>query len=380
MTGIFHYLYKKTSTGAIQYWVIAVYDNYGEALIETRFGQKGGAEQLTTDLIKVGKNIGKANETTPFEQACLEAKSKYESKLKKGYVENLDDAKAGKLDKIIEGGVSPMLAHKFSDHSHKITYPALVQPKLDGIRCIAILKNNKCTLWSRTRKPITSVPHIVEALEKLDLGGSDMIFDGELYSHEYRDNFEEIVHFVTQEVPIAGYHVVEYHIYDVINEKQNSTRSCYLKDKFQDPYLDIKPIQLVPTTIVESKFEVDKMYEAHIAWGYEGCMVRNMDGKYVNKRSYDLQKVKKFQDNEFEILGIEEGRGKLSGHVGAFVCKTKEGKEFKAKMSGDTSKLKEYFKNHNLWKGKKLTVQYQSLTNYGIPRFPVGLRIREDAF
>lgn len=80
---------------------------------------------------------------------------------------------------------------------------------------------------------------------------------------------------------------------------------------------------------------------------------------------------------EFDIIGIEEGRGKLSGHVGAFVCMTDEGQEFKAKMSGSTEKLKEYFENHDLWKKKQLTVQFQDLTAYGLPRFPVGLRIKE---
>jgi DNA ligase-1 len=81
-------------------------------------------------------------------------------------------------------------------------------------------------------------------------------------------------------------------------------------------------------------------------------------------------------DDEFEIVGIEEGRGKLAGHA-IFVCRTKEGQEFKAKMKGDTAKLKAYFNNHSLWQGKFLTVQYQNISQYGVPRFPVGLRICE---
>ena len=108
-------------------------------------------------------------------------------------------------------------------------------------------------------------------------------------------------------------------------------------------------------------------------------MLRNIDSLYVNKRSYDLQKVKEFQDEEFEIIGIDEGRGKLTGHVGSFVCRTANGKEFLAKMAGDTDKLKEYFENHALWQGKQLTVKFQGLTGKEqVPRFPVGLRIRDD--
>ena len=92
--------------------------------------------------------------------------------------------------------------------------------------------------------------------------------------------------------------------------------------------------------------------------------------------SMDLQKVKDFLDDEFDIVDIEEGRGKLAGHVGAFICKMSDGKTFKAKMSGDTEHLKDYFENHQRWSGMRLTVQYQGLTSYGIPRFPVGKAIR----
>jgi DNA ligase OB-like domain len=55
-----------------------------------------------------------------------------------------------------------------------------------------------------------------------------------------------------------------------------------------------------------------------------------------------------------------------------------DGKEFLAKMSGDTANLKDYFTNHKLWKGKRLTVKYQGLTGAnGVPRFPVGVAIRD---
>ncbi len=60
------------------------------------------------------------------------------------------------------------------------------------------------------------------------------------------------------------------------------------------------------------------------------------------------------------------------------MCRTKEGKTFLAKMSGETDRLQQYFKNHNLWTGKLLTVKYQGLTGAnGVPRFPVGVSIRD---
>jgi DNA ligase-1 len=109
-------------------------------------------------------------------------------------------------------------------------------------------------------------------------------------------------------------------------------------------------------------------------------MLRNAEGLYLShatRRSYDLLKVKKFKgDEEFEIIGIKEGRGKLTGHA-IFICKAANGKEFAAKLEGETSFLKECFENHSLWQGKMLTVEYSELTEDGVPFQGVGKDLRD---
>ncbi len=372
-------LYKKTSTGAIQYWHISVIENSDHSTgydIYTRYGQVNGKEQETFDSILEGKNVGKANETTPKQQAESEAKSQWEKKKKKGYVDSIQAAQAGELDELITGGIEPMLAQSFSKHGHKIKYPCYTQPKLDGIRCVAIVKDGVCTLWSRTRKPITSCPHIIQELEAA-FETRDITLDGELYNHEYKSNFEKIVSLVRQEEPAEGHELVQYHVYDLIAGDVFGNRNVRINQIFQN--FEFFSLKQVVTKAVFEEGEVMDFFEEFTALGYEGAMLRNSESSYVNKRSYDLQKVKEFDDAEFQIVGIEEGRGKLTGHVGAFVCKTGDGKTFLAKMSGDTGKLADYFRNHSLWNGKRLTVQYQGLTGKeGVPRFPVGLRIREE--
>lgn len=373
-------LYKKTSTGAIQFWQIGVdpcagtgHDTPSE--IATSYGQVGTDKvQTTYDVIYEGKNIGKANGTTAHEQAISEAKSKWEKQKKKGYVESIGAAEADELDDLIEGGIVPMLAQSFSKHGHKIKFPCYVQPKLDGIRCIAILRDGKCTLWSRTRKRINSVPHIEQELERMFK--INVVLDGELYNHKYKSEFEKIVSLVRQEESGEGHEIVQYHVYDVVSEKNFDHRQESIRFWFQTG--DSDSVIPVETKYIQEK-EVMDYFEKYKKEGFEGAMLRNSDSPYVNKRSYDLQKVKEFDDAEFPIIGIEEGRGKLAGRVGAFVCRTTSGKEFLAKMSGETSNLKKYFEDHSLWKGKLLTVQYQGLTGKeGVPRFPVGLRFREE--
>ena len=379
---IFPVLFKKTSTGAIQFWDICVEPDVSftqnvPGIIKTTYGQLGTDNpQITTDTISEGKNKGRANETTPMEQAYKEAESRWKKQLKKGYVESKEAAEVGEVDEIIEGGVNPMLAHNFNKHAHKIVFPAYAQAKLDGIRCIAMIKDGTCTLWSRTRKPITSMPHIIAELEA-SFGQMDMILDGELYNHKYKTNFEQIVSMVRQEEPGEGHEMVEYHIYDVVAEGTFEERWHNFSDLFsfyEDVFISIK---LVQTLLVREDYVMDFFQEMRVS-GYEGAILRNLHGKYANKRSYDLQKMKEFEDGEFEIIGIEEGRGKLSGHVGAFVCRTAEGREFLAKMSGSTERLRDFYTDHNLWKGKCLTVQFQGLTGKeGVPRFPVGIAIRD---
>ncbi len=374
-------LYKKTSTGAIQFWYIEARPAatiLPQGIISIAYGQQDtDSPQTTQELISEGKNIGKANATTPYEQALAEAQSKWEKQKKKGYVESIEAAQAGELDALIEGGIVPMLAQSFSKHAHKIKFPCYAQPKLDGIRCIAIVKDGECTLWSRTRKPITGVPHIQREVERI-YGKLDVILDGELYNHNLKKDFEKIVSMVRQEEPAQGHEIVQYHIYDVITDQTFSDRWENYISRLPVPKDPPKYVFLVSTGKIQSEDFVMPAFESAVQMGYEGLMLRNADSKYVNKRSYDLQKVKEFDDAEFEITGIDEGRGKLAGHVGAFVCRTTDGKEFLAKMSGETTKLREYFENHNLWKGKRLTVKFQGLTGAnGVPRFPVGVSIRD---
>lgn len=362
-------LYKKTSTGAIQEWSIGVEKN----VIVTIHGQSDGKKQRAEETIKEGKNIGKANETTPAEQALSEAMSKWEGKIKKGYVEDVTRASAGEKD--IDGGYDPMLAHKFADHGHKIKYPAYQQPKLNGHRCLATINNGVATLWTRTRKPITSMPHIIKELQDVYPTGNHEL-DGELYNHSYKDSFEHIASLIRQETPKPNCTDVEYHLYDQRSQSGFGERSEDLRLKlhcYEKAKAGLKYLRRVSTVSVKDEEEMISTFESFLKQGYEGGMARNANSPYVGKRSYDLQKIKEFQDDEFPIVGIEEGRGSYAG-CGIFICQAKNGDKFSVKMRGPKEQLKVFLDDPSIWKGKMLTVKYQYISVYGIPIFPVGER------
>jgi DNA ligase-1 len=364
-------LYKRTSTGALQEWTIFA----AEGRYWTKFGQTGGTIQQSERVDCVSKNVGRANETSADQQAVLEAQALWEKKLKKDYTQD-QNAKAGQASELIEGGILPMLAHKFSDQGDKLKYPCFVQPKLDGHRCIAMPGGE---LWSRTRKLITGVPHIVKAIQELGL--STIALDGELYNHAYCDKFEQLSSFIKQKVPKPGYEAVQYHVYDAVMTGHSfRDRNQWLNETLWR-YRSTKGVEIVvvETREVANEDELMLAFEDFLAQGYEGAIARNANGAYVNKRSYDLLKIKKFDDAEFWCVAVEEGKGKMAGHA-IFVCKNADGSAlFKAKMKGDHLSLVKYFEHPELVVNKRVTVKYQGLTNKnGVPRFPVALRVRED--
>jgi len=361
-------LYSKNVDGSIQQWEVSTKDNN----IIKRYGRVGGIIQEEVQIVKTGKNKGKKNETTLLEQTEKEALAFWTKKKKEGYVENIDSAKVNEIDSsVIAGGIEPMLAHKFRDHSHKIKYPAYIQPKLDGIRCVAIYKDKKCTLWTRTRKLITSVPHIESELERQLNGKGDIILDGELYNHSLKNEFEKIVSAVRKEEPSTDSKKIQYYIYDLVSEKSFANRSELIKELI----INNEITKVVPTNKILVEDEIESYFNKYRQEGYEGAIVRNASGEYQNKRSYNLQKVKEFDDSEFEIVSVTSGKGRMEGKA-IFICKIQD-KTFNVKMEGSLEKLEEIYNSQDKVIGKKLTVRYQGLTSDGIPRFPVGVSIRD---
>lgn len=351
-------------------------------IIHTKFGQMGTPNpQATSDIISEGKNPGKKNETSPVQQAEKEAKSKWQKQLDSGYVESLDRAEAGENDLM---GVECMLAHSYGifvnkvfepDQCKKIKFPAAIQPKFDGIRS---LTQSDCSLWSREHKPIKSVPHIEEEIKSVFPRTAPPL-DGEMYNHLYKHEFEKITSIVTQKTKVSPDHkIVQYHIYDLaLTDIGFWDRHLALEEMLKDSEFLIP----VPTEIVNSHEEIVAAFEKYRALGYEGIMVRNLDAPYEGKRSYNLLKLKEFFEEEFEIIGAEEGRGKLIGHLAAFICKTKDGAHFKASMKCTQARKKELLETKEQHFGKMLTVRFQGYTvKNKVPRFPEGIRFREAGF
>ena len=390
-------LYNTTiGTGREKQWSICVLENGPTYIIQSSHGIVGGKMVVHETVIHEGKNIGKKNETSPKQQAILEATREWTKKVKQGYSENnIDINKIDNIDNKKENlpkgtiGIKPMLATEFEKTSFTSTststFPVYIQPKLDGVRCLVYLdKEGKIVFQSRQNTIFETVQHLVPHLSAIFAkieNPQQFVLDGELYIHG--TPFNEITSMVRKSEHINA-STLQYHIYDCllldkIEAKFNERNTLLhnLSETYSSPN-----IVFVETKQANSLDEIENFHTHYttLANPYEGIMIRKMNSQYKQQnRSKDLQKYKKFFDEEFEIVGFNEGTGSHSG-TPIFICKSNENPEktFKATMQGTIESRRKMMANIGGYMGKMLTVKYQEKSaGDGIPRFPVGIEIRD---
>ena len=363
-------IYKKTKGNKIQEWTVEVNGNS----YRTISGQTDGLKVTSEYTICFAKNVGKANETTSEEQAQKEAEALFKKKIEGGYHESIGDIENKKF-------FEPMLAEKWEDYEDVIKYPVYSQPKLDGIRCI--VKSDG--MWTRSGKKLVSAPHIHAALKPFfDLDPS-LIFDGELYNHSLKDNFNKIVSLSKKTKPTKedleeSSKTIQYYIYDLPSAVgQFLDRSKALLDiQYHKTIMLPDCIQFVPTHPVINKEAIYSLYEEYIQEGYEGQMIR-LNRPYQNKRTKFLLKHKSFNDLEFKILDIVEGEGNRTGTAGHMVFEI-NGQRFKSNIKGEFEYVQSVWNDRHNLIGKMATVTYFNLTPAGIPRFPYVTNINREEY
>lgn len=357
-------LYGIAKSGKIKQWTVKVDFSKTYPAIVTTFGYIDGIQREDRRCVKVGKNIGKSNETTVDEQAKLVAQSVWNKKKDKNY--QITFPIPGEFIKL------PMLALEFKDRGHDIDFPCYAQAKLNGVRCLAENKINAISLTSRGGKAFNMLSHLQEHLELMILRKETI--DGELYNHNL--TFQEIVSAVKREKGVnPNTSKIEYHVYDIADPDMDfDKRIEALYDKI--PNVEGVPIKRVSTKWIENMDELNEFHEYNVSQGYEGTMVRNLKGGYLFQyRSENLQKIKDFLDAEFEIIGGKEGAGSATGEC-IFKCITFDKKEFDVRTVGTREVRMEQWNNLLSYIGKFLSVKYQNLSDEGTPIFPVGLEIR----
>ena len=413
-------LYGKSSTGSTKIWNATVYEYAdGTAKAVITFGKYDGKQQEVVRDYAIGKNLGKKNATSAYEQCYSETHRKWLDKRdKENYLETVATAnlkepvanlkepvdsrlqdtnsKINSTESIVQTRpVYPMLAQTYVPSAAKkrndIIYPCYVQPKLDGLRCVVRMVvtsgNLSVVFQSRTGGHFTSLSHLEASVRSLYESAHESVqcFDGELYTDEYP--FEELAGLIKKQkitdddrVKLAR---VCYHIYDYVPVTSHiATTPFEVRADILRTLSEKSPIQsirFVETRKISTQEEFRAYFNQFIERGYEGIMLRNRGGLYrENYRSPDLQKYKEFCEDEFPIVDFKEGEGRDAGTV-IWVCRTKEGNNFSVRPRGTVETRRRLYEDalHHRKYPKMLTVIYQELSEMGVPRFPVGKALRD---
>jgi ATP-dependent DNA ligase len=314
--------------------------------------------------IDKGKNIGKKNETTHYEQAIKEMYSKWNKKKNiNGYQEVIT------YDK--ESLLKPMLAHSVDHNHHHIKYPCYVQPKLDGYRAIFDSKSKK--FYSRTGQEYEILYQSPIWNELIQLTKNNVVtFDGEIYVHGRP--FEEYGLLRKKKVDendLKKLQKYEYHVYDIILSNQPFHERMTILKTFKET----EHIKFVTSNVCKNWNEIVENHDFYLADNYEGSIIRNAMSEYeIGVRSYHLLKYKTFQDDEFEIVGYTSEKWNDHDLI-IWICKLKDSESiFYVQSSGTREHRMKMFQDAKKYIGRKLWVKFFGYTSDGIPRFAKTMR------
>jgi ATP-dependent DNA ligase len=327
--------------------------------------------------------ISNKKEINDIKKAKTKVNAEWRKKKESGFEEN--EIKS----KLKTNVIKPMGAYKLEEHFNKIKYPCYVQRKLDGFRCISNIVSISTSdlivkMYSKGMKEFSYLNHIKKEIIKIKelCNNSNIYLDGELYENKLR--LHEISSLVMKKYASKedekNMEKISYYIFDIFNINN-------LKETFEERYIFLsnifkkykfKYLKLVSCEKVNSLDNIYKLNDNYLYEGYEGVIVRNMNGIYkLNSKSYDVLRTKEFKKKDFEIIGATESDGT---HKGAILwnlqCLNNKKKSFWAIPIGTIKEriilYNNYIKNPSKYIGKIAKVKFLEITNEGcVSRNPI---------
>ncbi len=285
---------------------------------------------------------------------------------------------ASMINKVVPGLIPTFdvaLANAYNDQTaKKVDWNDnwYVSRKLDGVRCLTVIDDSgNVNFFSRAGKPFLTLDSLKPSIQKLGL--TNMILDGEICmtDKDGNEDFQGIIKEIKRKD-----HTIEnpvYFMFDLLTQKEfdDKISETLLSDRLTtlrsyvlggDKFIKVLDQKLGSDNHLENMMEISKNE------GWEGLMLRK-DDTYQGKRSNDILKVKKFHDNEYVVVDLENA-------VNRVIVEGKEVDELMLKNvviehkgnrvqvgSGFSHEQKRYFfENPNEILGKTITVQYFETT------------------
>lgn len=265
----------------------------------------------------------------------------------------------------------------------EVPYPVYVDPKLDGLRLIAIKVNGETTLYTRNGTVLTTLPRIKAALDALK--ADNIVFDGEGMAKDWNESASVMMARKTHKDDST----MTYNVFDCVPYSDWAAQDCpktyderrIMAEKILEKQPKDGPLRMVEFLIAKNDQEVQDAYEEWLEDGYEGVMLKSKDALYKFKRSKGVLKLKPIATHEGIIVDHFEGNlgTKREGLFGGFVVllpngvTTRVGGGFSDKLKADIQ-----LEGPDSYLGRVAECECQPpLTEDGRMRFPVFSRFRD---
>jgi DNA ligase-1 len=251
-----------------------------------------------------------------------------------------------------------MLANVYSPHTTLAEY--WVSEKYDGVR----------GYWDG-HQLLTRGGEVVHTPAWFTLGWPATPMDGELWAG--RGQFAHAVSTVRQQTPDdSAWHQMRFMVFDLPGHAGRFTERLTACES-QVAVLGQTWVQAIHQWRVSTHAELLQQLQTITQSGGEGLMLHRADALYRGQRSDDLLKAKTHDDDEARVLAHLPGHGKYSGHMGALLVETPDGRRFKLGTGfSDTQR------QHPPPVGAVVTYRYRGLNNSGLPRFASFMRWQQD--
>ena len=285
-----------------------------------------------------------------------------------------------------------MLAHDGANHEKKITGVRLIEPKLDGVRCITIVDYESRTVvqYTRNGKILENFSHISDSLlANIDDLGRSYVLDGEVVSSSFQSLMKQVHRkddvkasdarlMLFDMIPLSEFQKGK----SVMGQKRRTALLKALKPIF-DKCENIDVIDQIEIDLNSyvGELQFKEFNKEAIENGFEGIMIKDPNAPYECKRSTSWLKQKPFIEVSLTVIETEEGTGRNEGKMGALVCEgTEDGKLIKVNVgSGFSDEDRDEFWSCKV-DGQVVEVRADAITQnqdgtYSL-RFPRFLRFR----
>jgi DNA ligase-1 len=242
---------------------------------------------------------------------------------------------------------SCMLANDGAKHEKKMVGECVVEYKYDGVRVIAIYEDSVCTLYSRNGKVLNNFPQINSAIENYFTDES-VVIDGEVMSGDFQSLMKQLNRKKDVQTDDAYLAIFDMLPLDEFKSGKSVLNQVERKRQLDNQFKSDDCLVPVDWCIInldteEGQSEYTEMNRVALENGYEGLMIKPIDGLYECKRSYSWLKAKPFIEVSLQITDLEEGTGKYEGSLGAIQCQgTDDGKYISVSVgSGLTDKMRD---------------------------------------